>query len=310
MPELRIQGRHLQVSQGENLLSALQAADLPVNWSCRAGQCHSCLVQAAARSIPEAAQQGLSTQQQADGWLLACQCTVEDDMQLTLHDPASDGLPAKIESMQTLPGEILLLRVRPQRPLRYRAGQHLTLWLSSQLGRRYSLASLPDEPLLEFHIQLREGGAFSSQLQQAQLGQTLYLGAASGHLCYDPAWHDRPLLLLSSGTGLAPLQALARDALQSEHSAPINLWHWASADQGCYLQERLNALLESAPQLHLNLRDRASLSADLRTLRISSRSTLALVCGGTSFVEQLRRPLFMAGLAGPQVLDEAFLARS
>ena len=309
MPELTVQGHHLQVDQGDNLLSALQVANLPINWSCRAGQCHSCLVQAPKQPIPAAAQQGLSPEQQADGWLLACQCAVESDMQLTLHDPANDGLPALIETMEKLPGDVLLLRLRPQRPLRYRAGQHLMIWLSPQLGRSYSLASLPGETLLEFHIQLREGGLFSSQLLHGRPGQTLYLGAASGHLAYDPAWHDRPLLLLASGTGLAPLQALARDALQNEHSATITLWHWSSHAQGCYLQERLNALAETEQQLQLHLRARSEISTDLRALRIRSRSTLALVCGGASFVEQLRRPLFMAGLAGPQIIDEAFLPR-
>lgn len=310
MPELIVQGRHLQVSQGDNLLTALQGADLPINWSCRAGHCHSCLIQAPAESIPAAAQQGLSPAQQAEGWLLACQCSVEQDMHLTLHDPASDGLPAQIESLETLPGDIVRLRLAPQRPLRYRAGQHVTLWLSSRLGRSYSLASLPGDALLEFHIQVRDNGAFSHQLQQACVGQTLYLGAPGGHLCYDPAWHDRPLLLLASGTGLAPLQALARDALQSGHSGGINLWHWSAAKQGCYLQQPLTDLAASEPQLHLNLRERADLDADLRSLRIRSRATLALVCGGAEFTEQVRRPLFMAGLAGPQVIDESFLARS
>jgi len=309
MPKLIIQGRQLQIDVGANLLSALQAADLPVNWSCRAGQCHSCLVQAPAQSVPAAAQVGLSPAQQGEGWLLACQCQVEQDMQLNLHDPASDGLPAQIEAMQQLSAEVMLLQLRPQRRLRYRAGQHLTLWLTAELGRSYSLASLPDEPLLEFHIQLREGGAFSNALRQAQPGQTLYLGAANGHLCYDPAWHDRPLLLLASGTGLAPLQALARDAVQSDHSAAIHLWHWSAEGQDCYLRERLNELTNKTPQLNVHLCDRANFESDLRNLRIRSRATLALVCGSSSFVEQTRRPLFMAGLAGPQVIDEAFLAR-
>jgi len=307
MPELSIRGRQIQVPAGSNLLCALQAAELPISWSCRAGQCHSCLVQAPAQMVPPSAQRGLTSQQQAEGWLLACQCNVEQDMQLTLHDPASDGLPAQIDSLEQRPGDILVLRVRPLRPLRYRAGQHLTLWLSPQLGRSYSLASLPTEPLLEFHLQLHDDGAFSSEIRRAKPGQQLYLGAASGHLCYDPAWHDRPLLLLARGTGLAPLQALARDALRQEHAAPIHLWHWSATEQNCYLQQRLHALADAAPSLQLHLRKRSQFDADLRTLRIGSRNSLALLCGSPGFIEQLRRPLFMAGLAGRQIIDEAFL---
>ncbi len=307
MPELSIRGHKFQVPAGSNLLSALQAAEQPISWSCRAGQCQSCLVQAPAQAVPEAAQRGLTPQQQAEGWLLACQCSVEQNMQLTLHDPASDGLPAQIESLQHLPGDVLLLRLRPLRPLRYQAGQHLTLWLSPNLGRSYSIASLPTEKLLEFHLQLHDGGAFSSQIRRAEPGQLLYLGVASGHLCYDPAWHDRPLLLLARGTGLAPLQALARDALRQEHAAPIHLWHWSATEQDCYLQQPLRELADTSPSLQLHLRTRSQFDADLRALRIGSRNSLALLCGSPGFIEQLRRPLFMAGLAGRQIIDEAFL---
>ncbi|MEH6566174.1 MAG: 2Fe-2S iron-sulfur cluster-binding protein [Halopseudomonas sp.] len=309
MPELNVHGQRLQVGQGSNLLDALQAAGLPVSWSCRAGQCQSCLVQAKDQSVPEQAQQGLSPQQQMDGWLLACQCPVTADMQVSLHDPLSDGLGASIETLTQLPGSIMLLRLRPHRPLRYRAGQHLTLWLTPELGRSYSLASLPGDPLLEFHIQLQPEGAFSSRLQRAQIGEQLYLGNPCGNLCYDPAWHDRPLLLLASGTGLAPLQAVARDALRQQHSATIVLWHWSADGQASYLQPELEKLAATAPQLQLRLHQQGQMHSDLRNLRPPSRTTQALLCGSARFVDQLRRPLFMAGLAGRQILDEAFLSR-
>lgn len=310
MPDIQINDHHLQVASGSNLLDALRQADLPINWSCRAGQCHSCLVQNRGFADLSAAQRGLSPEQQADGWLLACQCRVEQDLQLHLHDPTRDSLPATIERLEALPGMVIRLQLRPARVMRYKAGQHLVIWLTPQLARTFSLASLPGEPLLEFHLQDREDSTFCRALRKLPLGTTCHIGAPAGHLNYDPAWHDQPLLLLSAGTGLAPLQAIARSALAAGHSAPIQLWHWQAHGEPCYLQSALEALAEQHPQLQLQLRPRSELDADLGPLKSPGRGALALICGSPAFIELLRKPLFMAGLAGRQILDEAFLSRS
>lgn len=297
------------VQSGSNLLDSLLANGQKVPWSCRSGQCQSCLVQARPDEVPSAAHAQLNLEQQSKGWLLACQCLVQQDMHITLHDPTSDGLPARISAMHYVAEDILLLRLTLQRPLRFRAGQHVVLWVDSTLARPYSIASLPADGDLEFHLRLHSAGAFSDAIRQRQPGDTLYLGAPAGHFHYDPAWQDTPLLMLGSGTGLAPLLAIARDALQAEHEAPISLWHWSSSETGCYLAEPLLKLASEHPQFTVQLRNRAELASDLTQLRLASRKTLALLCGQPAFVEQLRKPLFMAGLPGRQILDEAFISR-
>lgn len=304
-----IAAQRIAARPGDNLLDLLLADGHKVPWSCRSGQCQSCLVQARPDQVPSAANARLNAEQQAKGWLLACQCRVEQDMHITLHDPALDGLPARISEMRYLADDILLLRLTPERPLRFRAGQHLVLWLNATLGRPYSIASLPGEADLEFHLRLHPDGAFSNAIGQYQAGDKLYMSAATGHFHYDPGWQDTPLLLLGSGTGLAPLQAIARDALQAGHQAPITLWHWSRPDTGCYLAKALTELASHHPRLSLHLRSSAELASDLTQLRLASRKTLALLCGQPAFVEQLRKPLFMAGLPGRQILDEAFISR-
>ncbi|WP_339650575.1 2Fe-2S iron-sulfur cluster-binding protein [Halopseudomonas pelagia] len=297
------------VQPDSNLLDALLEHGHKVPWSCRSGHCQSCLVQARPDEAPSAARSLLSPEQQSKGWLLACQCLVQQDMHISLHDPTTDGLPARISEMRYLADDILLLRLAPERPLRFRAGQHLVLWLDASLARPYSIASLPADGELAFHLRLHAQGAFSNAIRQCQLGDRLYLGSAAGHFHYDPAWQDTPLLMLGSGTGLAPLQAIARDALLAGHEAPITVWHWSRADTPCYLTQPLLKLADQYPQLRLHLRSRAELPSDLTQLRLASRKTLALLCGPPAFIEQLRKPLFMAGLPGRQILDEAFISR-
>jgi NAD(P)H-flavin reductase len=70
-------------------------------------------------------------------------------------DPQQDGRPAEVAALDWLSADVLRLRLTPQRPLRYSAGQHLVLWVG-QVARPYSLASLPqEERFLEFHLDCR-----------------------------------------------------------------------------------------------------------------------------------------------------------
>ncbi|QIB52741.1 2Fe-2S iron-sulfur cluster-binding protein [Pseudomonas sp. OIL-1] len=306
MPELRLGNLTLHAGHGENLLDKLLAEGQTVPWSCRGGYCHTCLVQAQPGQAPAEACHTLTAEQREAGWLLSCQCPVVQDMDLRLHDPTCDDLGADVVSVMHV-DNVLILRIAPERPLRFLPGQHLALWLNSQLGRPYSIASLPGEPWLEFHIRLHASGTFSRAAADLKVDDRLFLGAATGTLQYDADWQDRPLLLLAAGTGLAPLQAILRHALERGHAAPIELWHWSTGD--CYIAKRLEELADRHPLLTIRLQRRATMADDIRQLRIASRRTMALICGDPGFVEQLRKPLFFAGLPGRQVLDEAFHSR-
>ncbi|MEB3735370.1 2Fe-2S iron-sulfur cluster-binding protein [Halopseudomonas pachastrellae] len=247
MFEIHIADRCLDAPAGSNLLDQLLQAGLPISYSCRSGHCQSCLIKAEPGTLPDAAQAPLPAPMQAEGWLLACQCPVEQDLHLRLYDPASDGLPAQIEELTQLAAGVLRLRLRPARPLRFHPGQHLVIWLPCGTARTFSIASQTDSPTLEFHLQQHAGGQFCHRLLKMGVGGQCHLGNASGHLHYQPDWQDRPLLLLARGTGLAPLQAIARDALQQGHSAGITLWHWQRGDEPCYLKTSSKRWPSSTP---------------------------------------------------------------
>jgi ferredoxin-NADP reductase/ferredoxin len=307
MPEIRLPGVRLQVTPGANLLQALLDAGQPAPYSCRAGACHACLVRAEPYQVPAAASQMLDSDLRSQGWLLSCQCNVEQDMDLDIPDPSTSATAARLVSRDLLEPDLLRLRVKPERPFRYRAGQHLVLWLGADLGRPYSITSLPGEEHLEFHVRLRPGGRFSQAVTQLNSDAQVWIGKASGALTYDPAWHGRPLLLLAKGTGLGPLLAVARQALDEAHGAPIAIWHWSRTGRS-HLASELATLAARCPELSVHERASAMLEEDLRQLRPASRATMALVCGSPEFTEQLRRPLFMAGLPGRQIMSEAFLS--
>ncbi|MGE7992342.1 iron-sulfur-binding ferredoxin reductase [Pseudomonas sp. NPDC089554] len=301
MPELCVGERRWAVPTGSNLLDALNDAGVSVPYSCRAGSCHACLVHCLEGQPVDALPEALALEKHAQGWRLACQCRVVGDLRVAVFDPLRDGLAARVCGLDWI-GEVLRLRLSPERPWRYRAGQHVVLWLG-EVARPYSLASLPGEDdFLEFHLDCSRPGAFCDQARQLQMGDEISLGELrGGALHYDPDWQARPLWLLAAGTGLAPLWGILREALQQGHEGPIKVLHVAHTH---YLAEALQAL--AGEQVSVELVAGEDFEAALAGLRLVSRQTVALVCGAPGRVEQFARRLFIAGVPRGQVFADVF----
>jgi NAD(P)H-flavin reductase/ferredoxin len=311
MPELRVGLQHWSVALGSNLLDALNQAGVAVPYSCRAGSCHACLVHCVKGLPSDSRPDALSDEQRAMGWRLACQCQVVEDLQVEAFDPARDGLPATVVAADWLSSSVLRLRLQPERPLRYQAGQHLVLWNAANVARPYSLASLPQEdPFLEFHLDCRHPGAFSDGARRLKPGDGLRLGELrGGALHYDPDWQARPLWLLAAGTGLAPLFGVLREALRQDHQGAIRVIHLAHDANEHYLAKPLAALAAQRQNLSVELLTAAELPAALAQLRLVSRQTLALLCGHPDNVDAFARRLYLAGLPRNQLLADVFLLR-
>jgi NAD(P)H-flavin reductase/ferredoxin len=302
MPELCVGERQWAVPSGSNLLDALNEAGLNVPYSCRAGSCHACLVRCLDGLPVDARPAALSATQRDEGWRLACQCSVAGDLRVALFDPLQDGRPATVVALDWF-GDVLRLRLRPGRTLRYQAGQHLVLWCGD-VARPYSLASLPGEDeALEFHLDCSRPGVFCDRARQLHVGDALRLGELrGGALHYDPDWQARPLWLLAAGTGLAPLWGILREALRQGHQGEIRLLHVARTPAGHYLAEALQALEGVSVELVLA----EQLDEALAGLRLASRQTMVLLCGAPGSVERFARRLFIAGVPRNQVLADVF----
>ncbi|VVQ02948.1 Naphthalene 1,2-dioxygenase system ferredoxin--NAD(P)(+), reductase component [Pseudomonas fluorescens] len=310
MPELRVGERRWSVAAGSNLLDALNQHGVAVPYSCRAGSCHACLVQCVQGLPGDSRPDALSAEQRQQGWRLACQCQVVEDLQVHTFDPQQDGRPAEVAAVDWLSDNVLRLRLTPQRALRYSAGQHLVLW-AGHVARPYSLASLPeDDRFLEFHLDCRLPGEFSDAARQLKIGDPIRLGELrGGALHYDPDWHDRPLWLMASGTGLGPLFGVLREALRQDHQGAIRVIHLAHDASEHYLAKPLQAMAASRPNLSVELWTAAEAPAALAQLRLASRQTLALLCGGPDSVDAFARRLYLAGLPRNQLLADVFLPR-
>lgn len=303
MPEIRVGTRCWTVPTGANLLDALNEAGLGVPYSCRAGSCHACLVRCEDGLPLDALPEALALDRHAVGWRLACQCRVVEDLRVEVFDPLRDGVGGTVSELDWF-GDVLRLRLRTERSVRYQPGQHAVLWLGG-VARPYSLASLPGEDdYLEFHIDCQHPGAFCDRARGLEVGDVLRVGEVrGGALHYDLDWQDRPLWLLAAGTGLAPLWGIVREALRQGHQGEIRLLHVARDCAGHYMA----APLQQLPGVNVELVMVAQLEEALAALRPSSRQTLALLCGAPASVERFARRLFIAGVPRGQVFADSFV---
>ncbi|TNF03897.1 MAG: 2Fe-2S iron-sulfur cluster binding domain-containing protein [Gammaproteobacteria bacterium] len=317
MAVVRYSDRTIEVPEGETLLSALEGVDIAVPNSCRAGLCHSCMMVAHDSPIPEQAQAGLSAQQIAQNYFLACQCYPESDMDVSLGDGER-----RYEAVMTHkePLNQGVLRVRFETDMPWFAGQYTSVWKNSSEGRSFSIASLPDEGHIELHVRRRSNGVISSWLEhELQEGERCHLSAARGHCFYNPGAEEQTLLLAGTGTGLAPLYGVARQALAHEHQGDIHLYAASGSPDQLYLVDELVELsdrhenfyyhrvvkreAEQFPQLH---------QGDLVDIVSRRHSNLkqhrVYLCGAPGMVKKLQKLSFLQGAAIADILADAFEA--
>ncbi len=321
MPSITYGEEVLSLEPGESVLDALIERGHEVPHSCRAGVCQSCLMQATSGTIPQAAQAGLKDTLQAQGYFLACRCQPVDDMAVQLPAREAVRAAATVTGREQLGEDVLRLRVQVHDPFTYRAGQYVTLWRDQTLGRSYSLASVPGlDEVLEFHIKLIPGGAFSSWAHRTlQPGAPLMLQGPVGQCFYTAGAQDQDLLLIGTGTGLAPLYGIARDALRAGHRGNIHLYHGALDPKGLYLSEALRALAETHANFHYHpsvLRTDDPLPADVATGPIDEQvfahhpqlaGHRVYLCGDAALVNRLRKRVFLAGAGTADIYADAFL---
>jgi NAD(P)H-flavin reductase/ferredoxin len=314
MPRVTYAGVSYDAAPGEAVLDTLLRHGVPISNSCRAGACQSCLLRARAGTLAPQAQRGLKSTLIEQGYFLSCSMVPQDDLVI---EPASGiEVRASIASLERLTPSVLRARLRLPEPLAYRAGQYVTLRRDDGLSRSYSLASLPNEDTLELHVRLAPHGQMSGWLfNEARAGDAVTLRGPAGDCFYTGNNYDQPLLLAGTGTGLAPLAGILRDALRHGHAGPIHLYHGSRTREGLYLQSEIGSLA----RMHSNLRyqtivpddDDTSTAAALIAAIAAEHPSLAgwrsFICGNPPAVSALKKKLFLSGVSSKEIFSDAFL---
>jgi naphthalene 1,2-dioxygenase ferredoxin reductase component len=234
VPTITIKDRCQPIAtQRGTILDAALAAGVLYPHGCRVGECGSCKSKllsgevAMKPCLPDA----LSADERAQGWILACRAIPKVDVEVAWADDVSAGasdrcrLRAEVVALARATHDIVRVRLRPHGEFNFAAGQFARLHFDNLPARPYSMASLPGERELEFHIRYVPDGLVSGFCaSRLCLGTHVELEGPFGSATLQ-ADAGRPLLLAAGGSGLAPIKSILRAAISRNHRAPIALYH-------------------------------------------------------------------------------------
>ena len=218
---------------------------------------------------------------------------------------------------------VAVLTVAPEEPLRYEAGQHLTVQTPRwpHVWRPYSIACRPREDgLIRLHVKAVPGGWVSNALVHHTLpGDEIILGPALGTMTLGAAV-NRDLLCIAGGTGLSPLKAIAEQAVKESaavDSRRIFMFYGARRREELYDLRDLWRLSDAHPGFQLTpvtSDDPAFEGMQGNVGRVAARymphkNCEAYVAGPPSMVRETVRVLTKAGIAREHIhFDDALLA--
>ncbi|NLC34967.1 MAG: CDP-6-deoxy-delta-3,4-glucoseen reductase, partial [Alcaligenaceae bacterium] len=226
------------VEDGQSVLDAALAAGIVLPYSCRNGACSTCkgrVVEGSYEGGPNSAQI-VSEEERAQGYTLFCQAKPLTDLTIEAHEVrmASDiqirKMPSRIVEMEKAADDVMVLKVQlpASDPFRYYPGQYLDFILRDGKRRSYSMATPPNEAnLVELHIRHTPGGAFTDHVfgigaTQMKLREIQRVEAPLGSFFLRES--DKPIVLLASGTGFAPIKAMVEHMIAAGDKRPVRLY--------------------------------------------------------------------------------------
>ena len=323
MVRITFQSRDFECAPGQSVLDCLNAGGMAIPWGCGAGACQTCLMRAVSGDVDPRAQAGLKATQAAQGYFLACQWQPTRDIEVGFGEPPAAPVPARVLEVESLSPDIRRLRLKPVAPFDYRAGQFLRLHRAGA-SRCYSLASVPalNEPL-ELHVRHVPGGEISGWVHERLApGDEVAISSATGESFYLAGKPQQGLCLIGTGSGLAPLYGIARDALHQGHTGPIWLFHGSVEVSGLYLREQLTQLALRYATFHYvpcvsgPTADPGAAAAGLAQGLVHEVALQRLpqfdgwsvhLCGNPAMVNAARRATFLAGASMRDIHSDPFL---
>lgn len=318
MASIRFGDLDFALHERESVLEGLERQGESIPNSCRSGICQSCLLQAAPGTPPETSQAGLKPTLAQQGYFMACKCYPEQDLAVSLPSAAGLSVQARVLAKIPLGDDVLGLRLVPDEDFACRPGQYINL-VNGDVVRSYSVANLPDvDGFLELHIKRLPGGRMSNWVHDTlAAGDGVELRGPAGNCFYLPGdSRDFPIVLAGTGTGLAPLEGIARDALQQGHEGPVILVHGAVNRAGLYHVEELSQLVaDHARMTYLaSVRDDPDpVSADLPALvdavlaDLDLAATHVFLCGAPDLVNKLKTRVFLKGVGSSHIFSDPFI---
>jgi len=251
-------GTQFACEADETVLSAAIRAGVGLPYGCKNGACGSCKGKVVGGTVTHKPHQAraLSEQEKLQGMSLFCCALPEGDVVIEAREIGGSSdypirkMPTRVASITRAAPDVAIvtLQLPANEALAYRAGQYVEFLLKDGKRRAYSLACAPTlERPLELHIRHLPGGLFTDHVFGAMKERDIlrFEGPLGTFFLREDS--DKPIVLLASGTGFAPVKALVEHLMHLKSTRPVRLYWGGRRPQDLYMDELCQAWTTTLP---------------------------------------------------------------
>ena len=255
---LRQSGRQFQVEPDEPVLAAALRQGIGLPYGCKNGACGSCKGEVVSGGVEQRAHSSsaLSNDEKTRGLALFCCATATSDLVIDVREVAGAGdmqvkkLPCRVNALERRADDVMVLKLQlpANERLQYLAGQYIEFILKDGKRRSYSMATAPhEEGPLELHLRHMPGGTFTDHVFSTMKEREIlrFEGPLGTFFLREDS--DKPIVLLASGTGFAPIKAIVEHALFKEIKRPMTLYWGARRKKDIYMLELAESWTQANP---------------------------------------------------------------
>lgn len=302
----------------ESLLQCFLRNGIAYPNSCQAGICQSCLIKAKDGAINPLWQEGLPETLKVQGYFLACLARPETNLQVAAPDSSECEVDSTIRAITPLNHNVIQLKLEANHLKDWIPGQYLSLINPEGTIRNYSIANIPvEDGYIELHIKVNAAGCMGKWLlNQACQQMAVKLRGPFGQCFYhNPDKSPFDIILAGTGTGLAPLVAIIKSALNQQHQGTITLVHGGVTDDDIYYRNELKSLATQFKSFIYDpcvLQSNGEFPVDSIEKRVLThlkdpKKMQVFVCGPKETTNKLKKQIFLAGVPSKAILSDLFL---
>ena len=255
--------RTFEVARDEPILAAAIRAGIGLPYGCKDGACGSCKSRLLEGRVIHGVHQhkALSVAEEEAGLILPCCATPQTDCVIEARMVPGAGeypvlkMPCRVMAIQRPAADVAVLRLQlpANQSLQYRAGQYIEFILRDGSRRSYSMATAPGQlgtpPAIELHLRHMPGGKFTDHVFSAMKDKDILRMEGpygSFFLREDSA---KPIVLLASGTGFAPIKAIIEHMRLKAIDRPAVLYWGCRSRADLYQHEWAEQAAAAMPTL-------------------------------------------------------------
>jgi len=254
-------GRAFSVLPDETLLSAAIRDGIGLPYGCRDGACGSCKSRLLEGSVIHGTHQSkaLSAEEEATGMVLTCCAKPQTDCVLEARTVPGAGefpimkLPSRVLSLERPSADVIIMKLQlpASQNFQFHAGQYVEFILRDGARRSYSMANAPHSApgTIELHLRHMPGGKFTDHVFGALKEKDILRMEGPMGSFFLREDSDKPIVLLASGTGFAPIKAIIERMQHLALTRPTRLYWGCRSKADLYLHDWALQAAASMPNL-------------------------------------------------------------